>query len=152
MAKQSSGQRKTVGRVMHEWKHGELESSRGGKVKGRRQAVAIALSEFGFVEPAVAWPEPAAAGADESEGAPQPDCAAAQGGPFVDAAFIRTDACATLPAGAAAEDRRPFANEQSTVAAGLVPIGFGQSGVGRLRYCGPGTFDLHVHPVGLFLG
>lgn len=47
MAKQSSGQRKTVGRVMHEWKHGELESSRGGKVKGRRQAVAIALSELG---------------------------------------------------------------------------------------------------------
>jgi hypothetical protein len=32
---------------MHEWKHGELESSRGGKVKDRRQAVAIALSESG---------------------------------------------------------------------------------------------------------
>ena len=47
MAKQSSGQRNTVGRVMHEWKHGELESSRGGKVKSRRQAVAIALSESG---------------------------------------------------------------------------------------------------------
>ncbi len=47
MAKQSSGQKKTVGRVMHEWKHGELESSRGGKVKSRRQAVAIALSEAG---------------------------------------------------------------------------------------------------------
>jgi hypothetical protein len=47
MAKQSAGQRKTVGRVMHEWKHGELESSRGGKVKNRRQAVAIALSESG---------------------------------------------------------------------------------------------------------
>lgn len=47
MAKQSRGQRKTVGRVMHEWKHGELESSRGGKVKNRRQAVAIALSESG---------------------------------------------------------------------------------------------------------
>jgi hypothetical protein len=47
MAKQSTGQKKTVGRVMHEWKHGELESSRGGKVKSRRQAVAIALSESG---------------------------------------------------------------------------------------------------------
>jgi hypothetical protein len=47
MAKQSTPQRKTVGRVMHEWKHGELESSRGGKVKNRRQAVAIALSESG---------------------------------------------------------------------------------------------------------
>ena len=47
MAKQSTAQKKTVGRVMHEWKHGELESSRGGKVKNRRQAVAIALSEAG---------------------------------------------------------------------------------------------------------
>jgi hypothetical protein len=47
MAKQSSEQKKTVGRVMHEWKHGELESSRGGKVRSRRQAVAVALSEAG---------------------------------------------------------------------------------------------------------
>ena len=47
MAKESGAQKRTVGRVMHEWKHGELESSRGGKVKSRRQAVAIALSEAG---------------------------------------------------------------------------------------------------------
>ena len=47
MAKQSSGQKRTVGRVMHEYKHGELESGQGGKVKSRRQAVAIALSEAG---------------------------------------------------------------------------------------------------------
>jgi len=47
MAKQSSGQQRTVKRVMHEYKHGELESNRGGKVKSRRQAVAIALSEAG---------------------------------------------------------------------------------------------------------
>jgi hypothetical protein len=47
MAQQSRGQKRTVGRVMHEFKHGELESSRGGKVKSRRQAVAIALSEAG---------------------------------------------------------------------------------------------------------
>lgn len=47
MAKQSSPQQRTVGRVMHEWKHGELKRSRGGKVKSRRQAVAIALSEAG---------------------------------------------------------------------------------------------------------
>ena len=47
VAKESTPQRRTVGRVMHEWKHGELESSRGGKVKSRRQAVAIALSEAG---------------------------------------------------------------------------------------------------------
>ena len=32
---------------MHEFKHGELRSGRGGKVKSRRQAVAIALSEAG---------------------------------------------------------------------------------------------------------
>jgi Family of unknown function (DUF6496) len=47
VAKQDSEQKKTVERVMHEWKHGELENSRGGKVRNRRQAVAIALSESG---------------------------------------------------------------------------------------------------------
>jgi len=41
-------QRKTAGRVMHEWKHGELKSGpggKGGKVKSRKQAIAIGLSE-----------------------------------------------------------------------------------------------------------
>ncbi len=47
LAKQSGAQSRTVGRVMHEWKHGELERSRGGKVKSRRQAVVVALSEAG---------------------------------------------------------------------------------------------------------
>ena len=47
MARQSRAQQKTVERVMHEFKHGDLESSRGGKVKSRRQAVAIALHEAG---------------------------------------------------------------------------------------------------------
>src|ERR1700720_833462 len=47
MAKESTAQRKTVGRVMHEFKHGELKRGRGGKVKSRRQAIAIALSEAG---------------------------------------------------------------------------------------------------------
>jgi len=47
MPKENAEQRRTVSRVMHEWKHGELESSRGGKVKSRRQAVAVALSEAG---------------------------------------------------------------------------------------------------------
>ncbi|HTW69055.1 MAG TPA: DUF6496 domain-containing protein [Acetobacteraceae bacterium] len=47
MAQQTEAQRKTVSRVMHEFRHGELESSRGGKVKSRRQAVAIGLSEAG---------------------------------------------------------------------------------------------------------
>jgi hypothetical protein len=46
MAKQSKAQKKTVERVMHEYKHGELKST-GGKVRSRRQAVAIALSESG---------------------------------------------------------------------------------------------------------
>jgi hypothetical protein len=47
MARQSTAQKKTVERVMHEYKHGELERRGGRKVKNRRQAVAIALSEAG---------------------------------------------------------------------------------------------------------
>jgi len=48
MAKSSPSQRKTAGRVMHEFKHGELKSGpggKGGKVKSRKQAIAIGLSE-----------------------------------------------------------------------------------------------------------
>jgi len=45
---QSKSQQETVGRVMHEFKHGELRSGGGGrKVKNPRQAIAIALSEAG---------------------------------------------------------------------------------------------------------
>ena len=44
---QSSEQKKTIERVMHEFKHGELPHGRGGKVKNRKQAVAIALHEAG---------------------------------------------------------------------------------------------------------
>jgi hypothetical protein len=48
MAKQSSAQKKTVERVMHEFKHGELKTARGShKVKSQKQAVAIALHEAG---------------------------------------------------------------------------------------------------------
>jgi hypothetical protein len=50
MAKTSPRQRKSIGRVMHEYKHGELKSGlsgKGGKVKSRRQAIAIALHEGG---------------------------------------------------------------------------------------------------------
>ena len=47
MAKQTRSQQKKVSRVMHEYKHGELKSSTGGKVKKRKQAIAIALSEAG---------------------------------------------------------------------------------------------------------
>lgn len=47
---QSSRQKRITGRVMHEFKHGELKSGRGGeagKVKSRRQAIATALQEAG---------------------------------------------------------------------------------------------------------
>jgi Family of unknown function (DUF6496) len=50
MATESSRQKRITGRVMHEFKHGELTSGRGGKggkVKKRRQAIAIALKEAG---------------------------------------------------------------------------------------------------------
>jgi len=50
MPKESGAQKKTVERVMHEYKHKELKSGKkghGGKVKNRKQAVAIALHEAG---------------------------------------------------------------------------------------------------------
>lgn len=47
MPKSTPRQRKTIGRVMHEYEHGELKSGRGGQVKSRRQAIAIALQEAG---------------------------------------------------------------------------------------------------------
>jgi hypothetical protein len=47
MAKETSGQSEVMDRVMHEYKHGELESGSGAKVKSRKQAVAIALKEAG---------------------------------------------------------------------------------------------------------
>lgn len=47
MVKESSRQKRITGRVMHEFKHGELKSGRAGKVKNRRQAIAIALKEAG---------------------------------------------------------------------------------------------------------
>jgi hypothetical protein len=50
MAQQSPRQRRTAGRVMHEFKHGELNSGpegKAGKVNSRKQAIAIALSEAG---------------------------------------------------------------------------------------------------------
>ena len=55
MAKQSRAQKSVVGRVMHEFALGELGSPKGRKVKSRRQAIAIALSEAGeskFASPA----------------------------------------------------------------------------------------------------
>ncbi|MBO0712933.1 MAG: hypothetical protein J2P47_16800 [Acetobacteraceae bacterium] len=46
MARQDARQKDIVGRVMHEFKHGELET-RGRRVRSPRQAVAIGLSEAG---------------------------------------------------------------------------------------------------------
>jgi hypothetical protein len=47
MAKESKDQKEIVGRVMHEYKHGELETGTGKPVKSRKQAVAIGLREAG---------------------------------------------------------------------------------------------------------
>lgn len=44
---QSKEQKETVGRVMHEFKHGELKTAGGRKVKNPKQAIAIGLREAG---------------------------------------------------------------------------------------------------------
>lgn len=44
---ESPAQKRTVKRVMHEFKHHALKSGSGRKVRNPRQAVAIALSEAG---------------------------------------------------------------------------------------------------------
>jgi Family of unknown function (DUF6496) len=45
---QSPAQKETVQRVMHEFKHGELRTSRGRHpVRNPKQAIAIALNEAG---------------------------------------------------------------------------------------------------------
>ena len=43
----STGQRRKVSKVMSEHKKGKLRSGSGKKVKSRKQAVAIAMSESG---------------------------------------------------------------------------------------------------------
>ncbi|HEY7041979.1 MAG TPA: DUF6496 domain-containing protein [Methylomirabilota bacterium] len=45
MAKRRARGRRKVRKVMREYKRGSLRSSSGGKVRKRKQAVAIALSE-----------------------------------------------------------------------------------------------------------
>ena len=58
MPKETKGQKDSVGRVMHEYKHGELETSPGKLVKSRRQGVAIALHEAGATRqesPKINW-------------------------------------------------------------------------------------------------
>ena len=46
-AHQSKSQKETINRVMHEFKHGELQSSSGRKVRNPKQAIAIGLREVG---------------------------------------------------------------------------------------------------------
>jgi hypothetical protein len=46
-AYQSKAQKETVERVMREFKHGELKTSHGRKVKNPKQAIAIGLHEAG---------------------------------------------------------------------------------------------------------
>ncbi|MDP2338716.1 MAG: DUF6496 domain-containing protein [Bacteroidota bacterium] len=48
MAKYSKNAQDKIEKVMHEFKHGELKSGKGGKggiVKSREQAIAIGISE-----------------------------------------------------------------------------------------------------------
>jgi len=48
MAKYSKKAQEKIEKVMHEFKHGELKSGKGGKggvVKSREQAIAIGISE-----------------------------------------------------------------------------------------------------------
>jgi len=43
--KKTTKAQKKVGKVMHEYKHGQLKSGGKKKVKSRKQAIAIGLSE-----------------------------------------------------------------------------------------------------------
>jgi hypothetical protein len=63
-------QRRKVKRVMHEFKEGELKAGRGrrSKVKSRRQAIAIALSESGQSYKQRSRKKPARAGRRTSSG------------------------------------------------------------------------------------
>jgi hypothetical protein len=101
---QSSEQKKTIERVMHEFKHGELPRGRGGKVKNRKQAVAIALHEAG----ASKYESPQKNRenlAHQGKGAARPDRRQALG-------RQRTDPRAALRAGQAPQDPRPLEDEQ----------------------------------------
>lgn len=45
MTKYSKAAQEKIGEVMHEWKEGDLRSGTGEKVRSRKQAVAIGISE-----------------------------------------------------------------------------------------------------------
>lgn len=46
--KTASARHKKLGKVLHEFKQGKLKSGGGGRVKSRKQAIAIAMSEAGM--------------------------------------------------------------------------------------------------------
>ncbi len=50
-AKKPTKAQKKVEKVMSEYKSGALKSSSGQKVKSRKQAIAIAMSEAGMAKP-----------------------------------------------------------------------------------------------------
>ena len=81
MPEESKGQKETVGRVMHEYKHGELETSTGKPVKNRKQAVAIAMHEAGCHEPGKPEKEPRKSSADQEKGARGQDRETSEGRP-----------------------------------------------------------------------
>jgi Family of unknown function (DUF6496) len=71
--RESEPQKETIERVMHEYKHDELRSGTSGqKVKSRRQAVAIALSEAGASNQQTPKRK-GASSPDEGQGAPGRD-------------------------------------------------------------------------------
>lgn len=50
MARKKCKGKKKVAKVMREYKAGKLKSSSGKKVKSRKQAVAVAMSEAGLTK------------------------------------------------------------------------------------------------------
>lgn len=60
MPKQTKKQQSKIKRVMHEYKHGDLKSFSGRKVKSRKQAIAIGLSEAGLARKKKTKPKAAA--------------------------------------------------------------------------------------------
>jgi len=51
MVKETKAQKEKIERVMHEFKEGDLKTGKdgvSGKVKSRKQAIAIAMSEAGM--------------------------------------------------------------------------------------------------------
>jgi len=68
MPSESPAQKRKIEKVMHEYKEGDLHSGGSGKkVKSRKQAVAIALSEAGASKPPSKRPSVQAKKANEKK-------------------------------------------------------------------------------------